>query len=528
MAGRIGRLSVSTLFLTTIVLFWTSCSFDSVVTEAIEFLSLPSPVVDVGALPGDGEVLLFWRDPDGDVAQIEISWDPGGDGVRSVEPGIERFTATGLVNDREYTFSLVVVSGEGQRSIPINRSAVPRAESGGTDPTPPPGVAGLVVTESGGSTVVNEDGAGDSFSLVLNTEPVGTVTVTMTPGVQIDLGGGPGNPVTRDFLPGDWDVPQSIGVFAVDDIAYEFGPHSDTISITTVSVDPDYNGLAPTPIVVTVNDNELPLTIYVASENLLYRFEDMLGLNQTTYDGTTGTAFSNGLSAISENAGQIYVVDGNTNLLYRFDDMSGSGQIELAGAPGPAFNNPQGVAEFGGQIYVADFGTNLVHRFNDMTGAGYVGYDGNLGTAFVDPLRVYVDASGIYVVDFSNALLYRFDDMTGLNQEEYNGGAGTAFANPRDVAVDSLGRIYVVDLTTNLVHRFDDMTGLNQVEYGGTAGTAFDNPTGVWIDSLDRIYVTDNGTGLLYRFDDMTGTNQVEYDVTGASGSLSYVYVVGP
>ena len=114
------------------------------------------------------------------------------------------------------------------------------------------------ITESGGDTVVEEDGATDNYSIVLRSEPTATVQITAAPSDgQIDLGGGPGAPVALDFLASNWNVAQTINVTAYNDKVYEGkSPHTTTITHTAVSSDEDYNGITISSVEVDVIDNE--------------------------------------------------------------------------------------------------------------------------------------------------------------------------------------------------------------------------------------------------------------------------------
>jgi hypothetical protein len=122
-------------------------------------------------------------------------------------------------------------------------------------------VAGVTIAESDGSTDVVEGGATDSYEVVLDAQPSVTVTVTVSPDAQTDVGNGGGVPASLLFTPGDWDTPQSVTVAAVDDTMIE-GPHSGTISHSASSSDGYYDGLAIPSVSVNVGDNE-QATLYL-------------------------------------------------------------------------------------------------------------------------------------------------------------------------------------------------------------------------------------------------------------------------
>jgi len=115
---------------------------------------------------------------------------------------------------------------------------------------------GVTIAETGGSTDVDEQGpTSDSYTLVLNTQPTGNVTITVNPDIQTDLGSGPGVAITRTFTTADWNVPQTVTVTAVDD-AFPESVHTSTIIHTAASTDMNYSGVAIRNVTVHVTDND--------------------------------------------------------------------------------------------------------------------------------------------------------------------------------------------------------------------------------------------------------------------------------
>ncbi|MEK7416028.1 MAG: cadherin-like domain-containing protein [Planctomycetota bacterium] len=91
--------------------------------------------------------------------------------------------------------------------------------------------AAVVVAESGGATTASEGGAGDSYTVRLATEPLASVTVTITPDAQVTTA-----PPTLTFTTGNWMTPQTVTVAAVDDIVSE-GAHTGTITHAVTTAD---------------------------------------------------------------------------------------------------------------------------------------------------------------------------------------------------------------------------------------------------------------------------------------------------
>jgi len=109
--------------------------------------------------------------------------------------------------------------------------------------------AGVTVTESGGNTAVTEGGATDSYTVVLQSEPTGNVTVVLSTTAQLSLA-----PPGLTFTPANWNVAQTVTVTATDDGVVE-GPHNATINQSVTSSDPNYSQSLPA-ISVAITDND--------------------------------------------------------------------------------------------------------------------------------------------------------------------------------------------------------------------------------------------------------------------------------
>lgn len=369
---------------------------------------------------------------------------------------------------------------------------------------------------------VTENAVGIRADLTLSMEPDADVTVSLSPGTQLDLGSGPGTPVSLVFTANNWDVSQSISIDAVDDQLYE-ASHTGVITRVFSSAGTVYGSVPDGQLNVSITDDEQQLSIYITSQNTLYRFDDMGLSGELSYAGGAGGGanFSNIEGVYADSTG-IYVGDWGAQFIFRIDDMAGTNQQQYG-----TFAGLPGIYRYNSQLYFSS--VTLLYRSDDMAGTGEISYDGTAGNAFQAPQRPYVDSTGIYVTDSLNARVYRFDDMAGAGQVEYDAtSTGEPFQEPTEVLRDSQGRIYVLDPVGAKVYRIDDMGGANQVTYDGSILTAFTNPLGIAIDSLDRIYVVNQDTpSTLYRFDDMNGTNQIETTLPTAIAPRD-IFVVGP
>jgi predicted extracellular nuclease len=111
-------------------------------------------------------------------------------------------------------------------------------------------IAGVTIAQSGADTAVTEGGAGDNYTVVLNTIPSSNVTITITPNSQVTA-----VPSSLTFTPMNWNMPQTVTASAIDDSVVE-GAHSGSISHSSASGDSNYNSLVVASVSVTISDND--------------------------------------------------------------------------------------------------------------------------------------------------------------------------------------------------------------------------------------------------------------------------------
>jgi len=111
--------------------------------------------------------------------------------------------------------------------------------------------AGMILTESGGSTDVTEGGATDSYTVVLESDPNMTVTVTMANDADLQ------SMTALTFNAGNWNSAQPVTVTANDDSLDETSPETSTITHTVTSSNTDYNGYALGNVDAAVTDDDV-------------------------------------------------------------------------------------------------------------------------------------------------------------------------------------------------------------------------------------------------------------------------------
>jgi len=127
---------------------------------------------------------------------------------------------------------------------------------------------GISISESAGSTRVNEQGATtDTYTLTLNTTPIAPVSIVIAAADNQTLLSTDGNTFAASLTLNLSDqTPQTITVKAVDDAAIEASPHQGVITHTISSADSNYNGLSVPAVNVGIQDNDFAPVITKISE----------------------------------------------------------------------------------------------------------------------------------------------------------------------------------------------------------------------------------------------------------------------
>ncbi|NEN91048.1 MAG: DUF4347 domain-containing protein, partial [Okeania sp. SIO3H1] len=141
---------------------------------------------------------------------------------------------------------------------------------------------GISITQTDGNTNVTEGLTPDTYQIVLDSIPNDPVDIAIAPDNQIDLGAGPGIPITRSFDSTNALTPQIINVTAVDD-AFAEGPHPGNITHSSTSNDPNYN----TPTVAFTVDGTLSNLV---TANITDNDTAAVSIQPLTTDATEGGA----------------------------------------------------------------------------------------------------------------------------------------------------------------------------------------------------------------------------------------------
>ena len=116
-------------------------------------------------------------------------------------------------------------------------------------------VAGFTIVESGGFTSVDESATTDTFTAVLDAEPVSNVVITVT---SADTGEATVNVSSLTFTPANWDTAQTVTVTGVDDALQDGHQNFNvTLSVDDANSDDAYDPLADQQVSVLTTDDDL-------------------------------------------------------------------------------------------------------------------------------------------------------------------------------------------------------------------------------------------------------------------------------
>ncbi len=104
--------------------------------------------------------------------------------------------------------------------------------------------SGLVTTEAGGAT---------SFTIVLNSQPLANVVLGLS---SSNTGEGTISASSLTFTPANWNTPQTITITGADDFVADGNVAYSVVTAPASSSDALYNGLNPSDVSVTNNDND--------------------------------------------------------------------------------------------------------------------------------------------------------------------------------------------------------------------------------------------------------------------------------
>jgi hypothetical protein len=207
------------------------------------------------------------------------------------------------------------------------------------DDEPIPGIS----NSSGGYLNVTE-GEQDTYTLMLSSEPIEDVIVTLSTTTPVSGSGATVSPSLLTFTPLNWDTEQVVTVTTINDGTYD-ELRSVTVSSSLSSGDPDYDGISVSDVSVEITD-----------------------------DDTVGIATCTELQAMADNLDYPYSLDNDVDCAGFDPDEDGKGFIPVGNSSTPFTGSFNGNGHTISNLTIARPDENYVGLF------GYV--DGGMGATF--------------------------------------------------------------------------------------------------------------------------------------------------
>ncbi len=131
------------------------------------------------------------------------------------------------------------------------------------------GIPSITVSPTSG-LVTGEGGVNATFTVVLTQQPTANVTISLS---SSDTTEGTVSPASLTFTSANFSTPQTVTVFGVNDAILDGNIAYTIITGAAVSADPNYNGMDPSDVSVTNNDNDQNLVNITTSTTNLYTSE---------------------------------------------------------------------------------------------------------------------------------------------------------------------------------------------------------------------------------------------------------------
>ena len=199
--------------------------------------------------PGNAQLVVQWTEVD-NATGYQVQWKSGGQSYNNSgrqatigSGSTTSHTITSLTNGTEYTVR-VRATRTGANNGPYSAEVMETPEM----PTAPGVTVSTMVL-----TVTEENTTGETYTVVLDTEPTASVVVTVTGHASTDVNLTPSSGVLT-FTTGNWETARDVTVKAGNDV----DTTNDTVTLTHAATgsDTDYSGITIADVVVTVEDND--------------------------------------------------------------------------------------------------------------------------------------------------------------------------------------------------------------------------------------------------------------------------------
>ena len=240
-------------------------------TSDIWTIFLESATLDGTNLGAGDEIAIFQSDRLVGTTVLDGELDGGmdvsvkafaelSDGSAGYVPGetydIRCWRASSDTESTVFAVAYALPGGYEGTAFPSGDSAESAMDLTFTTPAP-----ALIVTETGGTTAVQEGGATDTVSVRLATQPTGSVTVTATFGTDTEPGTRRAGTTVLTFTVGNWQTDQPLTVKAIEDAVIE-GPEAEQLGLAAAGA--GYAGITAT-VDVDVEDNDEASVAFTAA-----------------------------------------------------------------------------------------------------------------------------------------------------------------------------------------------------------------------------------------------------------------------
>ncbi len=276
--------------------------------------TLPSAPINLAVAPGDTSLTVVWDLPANtggenptayDVRYIKTSEDETDDANWTEQlrawiesSGVMSYPITDLETGEQYDVQVRAENSVGKGSWSASETGTPTVSL----ELPSTNTAGVSLSKTA-LTVMEEDTAGETYTVVLDSQPMTDVEVTVAghAGTEVTP-----NPTTLTFTGSNWETVQTVTVSAGADADTMDG--AVTLTHSAGSTDSAYSGITIAGVTVTVNDNDTPNTPATGAPTI----------SGTAQVGGTLTADTSGIGD----------ADGLTNVTYGYQWISSDGTTD--------------------------------------------------------------------------------------------------------------------------------------------------------------------------------------------------------
>jgi hypothetical protein len=182
--------------------------------------------------------------------------------------------------------------------------------------------AGITVTPT--SLTTTEAGGSASFTVVLNSEPTGDVTLALN---SSDITEGTIDKSSLTFTSANWNQAQTVTVTGVDDNLVDGNINYTITTASAVSTDSKYNGLNPSDVSVTNIDNEAstPILYFSLLSNGTVGGVSVANEDIVSFDGTKFEVYFDGTAqGLSNFTIDAFDIISDTEILVSFAEPTSS------------------------------------------------------------------------------------------------------------------------------------------------------------------------------------------------------------